>query len=152
MSEYLYNSPNGTMLAKIEDNCLTKLIFLDDLSSRQLPPLPQPYKKQLDEYCNGKRKYFDLPINPQGTDFQKSVWSVLKTIPYGETITYKEIAEKIGNEKASRAVGAAIGKNPLHIIIPCHRVIGSNGTLIGYAGGLIKKKWLLYIEACHNFD
>lgn len=105
--------------------------------------------KQFNEYFNGKRKKFDLKINPNGTDFQKKVWMELSDIPYGETRSYKDVARNIGNEKASRAVGMANNKNPIQIIIPCHRVIGLNGNLIGYAGGIEIKKRLLEIEAGH---
>lgn len=101
---------------------------------------------QLEEYLTGKRKEFDLKLNPAGTEFQKKVWKALLKIPYGKTASYKEIAKKIGNQKAVRAVGAANGKNPIQIIIPCHRVIGSNGDMIGYAGGLEAKEALLNIE------
>lgn len=103
-------------------------------------------EKQLNEYFQGKRFQFDLPLNPVGTDFMKNVWKVLKEIPYGETRTYKEIAEMVGNYKASRAVGMANNKNPIPIIIPCHRVIGSNNKLVGYALGLEMKQYLLELE------
>lgn len=103
-------------------------------------------EKQLNEYFQGKRFQFDLPLNPVGTDFMKNVWKVLKEIPYGETRTYKEIAEMVGNYKASRAVGMANNKNPILIIIPCHRVIGSNNKLVGYALGLEMKQYLLELE------
>lgn len=102
--------------------------------------------KQLSEYFNGKRKEFNLPLDPVGTKFQKSVWMALLNIPYGETRTYKEIAIKVGNEKGARAVGMANNKNPISIIIPCHRVIGSNKKLVGYAGGLHIKEKLLDLE------
>ena len=102
--------------------------------------------KQFDEYFSGKRKTFDLPLNPKGSEFQKKVWKELKKIPYGETRTYKEIAAAIGNPDAARAVGNANNKNPIAIIIPCHRVIGSNRRLIGYAGGIDKKEILLKLE------
>jgi len=101
---------------------------------------------QLEEYLSGQRRDFDLPLEPQGTDFQKQVWKVLCEIPYGKTITYKQLAEIIENPKAIRAVGAANGKNPIYIIIPCHRVIGSSGNLTGYAGGLDMKEKLLKLE------
>jgi methylated-DNA-[protein]-cysteine S-methyltransferase len=101
---------------------------------------------QIQEYLNGKRKVFDFPINLEGSEFQKSVWKQLQSIPYGETRTYKEIAIAIGNEKACRAVGMANNKNPIPIVVPCHRVIGANGKLVGYAGGLETKKYLLEIE------
>lgn len=102
--------------------------------------------KQLSEYFSGKRKTFELPLAPSGTEFQKKVWDTLKQIPYGETMSYGEVAKKIGNDKACRAVGMANNKNPIPIIIPCHRVIGSNGKLVGYGGGLDIKKKLLELE------
>ncbi len=102
--------------------------------------------KQLEEFFEGKRNCFDLPLEPKGTEFQKKVWDALQKIPFGETRSYGEIAKTIGNEKASRAVGMANNKNPIPIIIPCHRVIGANGKLVGYAGGLDIKEKLLKIE------
>lgn len=102
--------------------------------------------RQLDEYFEGRRKTFDLPLDVQGTDFQKSVWAELAKIPYGETTSYGEIARRLKNEKAVRAVGAANGRNPISIVVPCHRVIGANGALTGYAGGLPAKTKLLQIE------
>lgn len=104
-------------------------------------------KNELEEYFEGKRKEFDLPLKQEGTEFQKKVWNALSKIPYGETRTYKEIAKMIGNEKASRAVGMANNKNNIPIIIPCHRVIGSNGKLVGYALGLDMKQYLLDLES-----
>ncbi len=101
---------------------------------------------QLLAYFDGKRKTFDLPYQLNGSDFQKKVWSALLCIPYGETRSYKEIAIAIGNPKASRAVGMANNKNPLHILVPCHRVIGAGGKLVGYAGGLAMKEALLHME------
>ena len=101
---------------------------------------------QLDEYFKGKRHEFTFPYQLEGTSFQKMVWNALNEIPYSKTWSYKEIALSIGNEKAVRAVGSANGKNKLSIVIPCHRVIGSNGTLTGYAGGLWRKEWLLHHE------
>lgn len=103
-------------------------------------------EKQLKEYFKGKRTKFEIPLNPKGTEFMKKVWKELLKIPYGETRRYKEIAEKIDNSKASRAVGMANNKNPIPIIIPCHRVIGSNNKLVGYALGLDMKQYLLDLE------
>lgn len=103
--------------------------------------------RQLNEYFSGKRKAFSVPLDFSGTEFQKSVWNALLTIPYGETRSYGEIAVQLGNPKAVRAVGAANGKNPISIIAPCHRVIGSNGKLTGFAGGLEAKSALLRIES-----
>ena len=103
-------------------------------------------EKQLREYFNGTRKAFDLPLAGEGTAFQKTVWKALCDIPYGETINYGELARRIGQPKAARAVGLANGSNPISIVVPCHRVIGANGTLTGYGGGLPRKKWLLEHE------
>lgn len=102
---------------------------------------------QITEYFNGQRKNFDLKLNPQGTDFQKRVWVELLNIPFGKTLSYLDLSKKLGDVKAIRAVAAANGKNPLWIVVPCHRVIGSNGDLTGYAGGLHRKKWLLEHES-----
>lgn len=106
----------------------------------------QQAMKQLEEYFNGQRKVFSLPLDMQGTPFQVKTWQALLTIPYGETWTYKQLAMAISNEKASRAVGNANNKNKIAIIIPCHRVIGTNGSLVGYAGGLSIKETLLSLE------
>ena len=100
----------------------------------------------MNEYFNKEREQFELPLSPQGTEFQLKVWSALREIPYGETCSYKDIAIKLGNEKASRAVGMANNRNPIAIFVPCHRVIGANGKLVGYAGGLDIKEKLLEME------
>ncbi|WP_299337994.1 methylated-DNA--[protein]-cysteine S-methyltransferase [uncultured Psychroserpens sp.] len=102
---------------------------------------------QLKEYFEGSRKQFNLKLNAQGTDFQKSVWTFLEQIPYGKTMSYLELSKQLGDVKAIRAVANANGKNPLWIIVPCHRVIGSDGSLTGYAGGLHRKQWLLEHES-----
>jgi methylated-DNA-[protein]-cysteine S-methyltransferase len=102
--------------------------------------------QQLREYFAGRRTEFDLPVSPEGTAFQRTVWKHLQNIPYGQTISYGELARRVGNPQASRAVGAANGKNPIPIVIPCHRVIGANGTLTGFGGGLPIKKALLDLE------
>lgn len=102
---------------------------------------------QLKEYFNGTRKTFDLKIHPEGTTFQKKVWKQLETIPFGNTISYLQLSKQLGDPKAIRAVASANGKNPLWIIVPCHRVIGSDGSLTGYAGGLHRKQWLLNHES-----
>jgi len=122
--------------------------------SRHLPDMPlsadpavlEPAAAQLDEYLAGRRQSFDLAIDVHGTPFQNEVWTQLMGIPYGSTVTYGQIARRIGRPTASRAVGAAIGANPLPIVIPCHRVIGSKGALVGYGGGLKNKETLLKIE------
>jgi methylated-DNA-[protein]-cysteine S-methyltransferase len=105
-------------------------------------------KKQLSEYFDGKRMNFDLPLVPEGTDFQSKVWDALKTIPYGKTVSYGELAAMVGDRKKARAIGAANGRNPIPIIIPCHRVIGRDGSMIGY-GGVDKKSFLLTLESSH---
>jgi len=102
---------------------------------------------QLKAYFNDKRKTFDLKLNPEGTTFQKKVWKALETIPFGKTITYLQLSKQLGDVKAIRAAASANGKNPLWIIVPCHRVIGSDGSLTGYAGGLYRKQWLLNHES-----
>jgi methylated-DNA-[protein]-cysteine S-methyltransferase len=102
--------------------------------------------RQLQEYFAGNRRDFDLPLDPVGTEFQQQVWHVLRTIPYGETISYGEQARRLGDVNKSRAVGAANGRNPISIIVPCHRVVGSTGKLTGFAGGLDTKAWLLQHE------
>lgn len=109
-------------------------------------PLLRRTADQLNEYFFGKRRSFDLPLEPEGTLFQRLVWHALLTIPYGETRTYRQIAEQIGRPAACRAVGAANGRNPISILIPCHRVIGTSGCLTGYAGGLAAKELLLRLE------
>ena len=109
-------------------------------------PLLQEAFQQLEEYLNGKRKSFNLPLNPQGTDFQKKIWKELLNINYAETASYLDIATKTGNPKATRATGSACNKNPIPIFIPCHRVIGKNGTLTGFAYGTNLKKYLLDLE------
>ena len=110
-------------------------------------PILDQTKKQLDEYFAGNRKIFDIPLHPVGTDFQKQVWHALLEIPYGETRSYKEIAIRIGKPKGIRAMASAIGANGISIFVPCHRVIGSNHSLIGFAGGLDAKRKLLELEA-----
>lgn len=106
-------------------------------------------RQQLAEYFAGERTEFTLPLNPHGTAFQMTVWNALKQIPFGETASYGETAQAIGNPTASRAVGLANGQNPISIVVPCHRVIGANGSLTGYGGGLDAKRWLLSHEAAH---
>ncbi|SFC21839.1 methylated-DNA--[protein]-cysteine S-methyltransferase [Clostridium uliginosum] len=112
-------------------------------------PLLKKANQELQEYLDEKRMVFDLPLAPQGTEFQQKVWKALQEIPYGQTYSYKDVAKNIGNIKACRAVGMANNKNPIFIFIPCHRVIGANGKLVGYAGGLDIKEKLLEMEK-HN--
>jgi len=148
-----YDSPIGALLLAGTENALHVLSF--PTGSRTRLPLKnwqenaKPFKKvikQLDEYFSGERQEFDLTLHLTGTDFQKSVWQALSKIPYGETISYGELASRIKRPKASRAVGAANGANNLPIILPCHRVIGANKTLTGFGGGLPTKEYLLNLE------
>ena len=113
---------------------------------RQNPDLFTTIKSQLAAYFSGKRQTFDLPLNPAGTPFQLKVWAALQTIPYGQLVSYKWVAESIGKPRAVRAVGAANGRNPLPIVIPCHRVVGSDGSLTGFGGGLDLKQRLIHLE------
>lgn len=142
-----YNSPIGTIEIQVENDELISLEFVNEnKSEHNKSEYVDVVIKQIDEYFNGKRKKFNLNIKISGTNFQNKVWHELINIPYGETISYKDLAEKIGNDKAYRAVGNANNKNKISIVIPCHRVIGSNKKLVGYAGGVDKKKWLINFE------
>ena len=147
----IYNSPVGRLLVELENGFLVRLDFADGIQAEgkngNESALLVKVAMQLDEYFQGVRKNFDLPLNPAGTEFQRKVWDALLAIPYGETRTYREIAEAAGCPRGFRAVGMANNKNPIAIIIPCHRVIGSNGKLVGYAGGLGRKEALLALEA-----
>jgi len=154
---FSYETPIGKISIADNGAAITDVFFTEenlfnhnDFDIIKETDLIKEAGKQLKEYFAGKRKVFELPLAPEGTPFQKKVWQALQEIPYGETRTYKEIAQAIGQEKACRAVGMANNKNPIAIFIPCHRVIGSNGTLVGYAGGLEVKKYLLDLEKKHN--
>ena len=142
-----YESPIGVLKVGCSRNAITSLVKTNEKFkwTNDLPVVAK-LKEELDEYFAGKRKVFDLPLKFNGTKFQERVWNALLKIPYGETRTYKDIATAIGNNKASRAVGMANNKNNIIILIPCHRVIGSNGELVGYAGGLETKEYLLNLE------
>lgn len=142
------------MLVAAEDGALTGLYLADsDADIERHPPMDPGWiaddgrlddvRKQLHEYFSGMRTEFDLVTRPRGTDFQRAVWSAMEDIPCGETASYGEVAQRIGRPQASRAVGAASGQNPVPIVIPCHRVVGSNGKLTGYGWGLDRKRWLL---------
>jgi len=122
-------------------------VFDGTAPNETIPPLLEDAVYQFQEYFAGERKTFDLKLNPEGTSFQQRVWKALQEIPFGKTVSYLELSKTLGDVKAIRAVAAANGKNPLWIVVPCHRVIGSNGDLIGYAGGLHRKKWLLEHES-----
>lgn len=140
--------PIGTAEFIGDQDGLVSITVLDTEKPEDiLPEVLQDAVYQFKEYFEGNRKQFDLKLNPQGTDFQKRVWDALLDIPYGKTVSYLELSKKLGDVKAIRAVAAANGKNPLWIVVPCHRVIGSNGDLTGYAGGLHRKKWLLDHES-----
>ncbi len=147
-TDYL-QTPIGTLKIIASETGVTRIDFLKSKSSSQSVSsnkITKQCKRELEAYFKGKRKSFDFPLDQQGTDFQKSVWASLLKIPYGEVASYQDIANMIDNPKATRAVGAANGKNPLSIVVPCHRIIGSNGTLTGYASGLDRKSWLLKHE------
>lgn len=148
---FYYNTKIGKIGIEENGEAITKVFIINkdvhqEVLDQNETDLLKESIKQLEEYFDGKRKTFDLPIAPQGTEFQKKVWNALKEIPFGETRSYGEIAKVIGNEKAARAVGMANNKNPIMIIIPCHRVIGANGKLVGYAGGIDVKERLLNLE------
>ena len=143
-----YKSPLGPIeISGMQDSILA-VDFVEEMlpGDAELPFCLKTCLKQIEEYFSGKRKEFLLKLDPQGTIFQRRVWKQLEKIPYGEVVSYGEIASIIGKPKAFRAVGNANGKNPIAIIIPCHRVIGSNGSLTGYGGGLWRKEWLIEHE------
>jgi methylated-DNA-[protein]-cysteine S-methyltransferase len=142
-----FRSPIGTIQLQHSGVGICSLIFFEGEipESRNIPQLDE-CKNQLEEYFEGKRKEFSLQLDPEGTDFQKLIWDELLQIKFGQTMTYSELAKKTGDIKSIRAVGRANATNPVSIIIPCHRVIGANGSLTGYAGGLWRKKWLLEHE------
>lgn len=153
-----YDSPLGRMLATAEDNALTGLYFIDQKYYPQATDdwrendKAQPFaalRLQLDEYFAGKRRDFDLPMNPggsRGTSFQRKVWSSIAAVPFGDTVSYAMLATRSGRPSAARASGAATGRNPISLIVPCHRIVGSGGALTGYAGGLARKRVLLAFE------
>ncbi len=144
-----YDSKVGMLEIEGTEEAITRVNFSEKRNIRDdknLPPIIQECRKQLDEYFKGKRRTFSLALQLEGTDFQKKVWSELRKIPFGKTASYKDVAVAIGNEKAVRAVGGANGKNNIAIIIPCHRVIGADGDLVGFGGGLWRKVWLLNHE------
>ncbi|GGE64013.1 methylated-DNA--[protein]-cysteine S-methyltransferase [Priestia taiwanensis] len=146
-----YLSPVGMIEITGTEDAICSIMFsereeIEHRVQENTPSVVQDCYHQLIEYFNGARKVFTFPIWNAGTPFQKNVWSALTSISFGETATYKEIAVAIGNEKSIRAVGNANGKNKLNIVVPCHRIIGSNGKLTGYGGGLWRKEWLLQHE------
>lgn len=142
------STPLGITKLEGSEDGLSSISVLDSEEKLTdiIPEVLEDAVYQLQEYFEGQRENFNLQLNPQGTTFQQGVWKELLNIPYGKTISYLELSKKLDNVKAIRAVAAANGKNPLWIIVPCHRVIGSDGSLTGYAGGLHRKKWLLAHE------
>ena len=150
-----YQSPVGILKIVIKEGFINEIIFLEreeestfgeELISNEDKEAFEKCKIQFDEYFAGKRKFFDLPVKQAGTAFQERVWNELIKIPFGKTLSYLQLSQKIGNVKSIRAVGTANGRNNLSIVVPCHRVIGSDGSLTGYAGGLWRKQWLLEHE------
>jgi len=156
MNIYFYNTVIGKIGIAEIGGSITNVYFENDILPQNIAEVETPLlveaSQQLDRYLMGKLKQFTLPLSPVGTPFMQQVWSQLCDIPYGQTATYKEIAVKTGNGKASRAIGLANNRNPIPVFIPCHRVIGSNGTLTGYRGGLEVKKILLNIERKQDND
>jgi methylated-DNA-[protein]-cysteine S-methyltransferase len=147
-----YHSPVGLLKISGTADYISEISFHDtsqkaEGNKKHIPPLLINCVEQLIQYFNGQRRVFELPLNQTGTAFQQDVWGILTQIPFGKTISYLELARKTGDTKATRAVANANGKNNIAIIVPCHRVIGSDKTLVGYAGGLWRKKWLLELEA-----
>jgi methylated-DNA-[protein]-cysteine S-methyltransferase len=146
---FFYDTDIGKITIAEEDGYITHVLFghenLPDSRVNETALLKDAHK-QISEYLKGERRSFDLPLSPSGTEFQQRVWKALTGIPYGETVTYEDLARKVGNEKACRAVGMANNRNPISLIIPCHRVIGKNGKLTGYGGGLGIKEYLLKLE------
>jgi methylated-DNA-[protein]-cysteine S-methyltransferase len=148
-------TPIGTLIATAVDGALTGLYFHDEKHAPKMTKdwsedaSAEPFAeccKQVREYFDGSRNTFDLPLAPEGTDFQRRVWKEIARIPYGKTITYAELAQRAGAPGSARAAGAATGRNPISIVVPCHRIVGSDGSLTGYAGGLPRKTRLLEIE------
>jgi methylated-DNA-[protein]-cysteine S-methyltransferase len=147
METAFFKTPLGTAKITGDEQGIASISILEEGTiSKKIPKDLKEATNQLQDYFNGKRTSFDFKLNPQGTEFQQKVWQALLEIPFGKTVSYMDITKKLGDVKAIRAVASANGKNPLWIVIPCHRVIGTNGSLTGYAGGLWRKKWLLEHE------
>jgi methylated-DNA-[protein]-cysteine S-methyltransferase len=146
------NTPLGPIEIAGDDDFVSTVKFVTEAKTdtKHLPKVIRDCKEQLEEYFAGTRTEFSLMLSQSGTDFQRRVWTALIHIPFGKTTSYLALAKELGDVKAIRAVGTANGRNNIAIIVPCHRVIGSNGTLVGYAGGLDKKKWLLDFESRHT--
>ena len=150
MNTLSMDSPIGLLTIVGTNEAITSIRFGEVGYAFNPSPLLLRAVSELREYFDGKRREFDLPLAPEGTDFQKRVWEELCKIPYGETSSYGEIAAALGNTRAARAVGLANNKNPIPIIVPCHRVIGADGALVGYAGGVEAKDFLLKLEKKHK--
>ncbi len=149
MTSLILDSPVGLIEIKGSEEFITSALFVEKAplpSAEKTPLLLLDAKRQLLEYFSGSRKTFDLPLQQDGTEFQQKVWIELCKIPFGETISYLELAKRLGDVKTIRAAGTANGKNKIGVIVPCHRVIGSDGSLTGYAGGMHRKDWLLRHE------
>ena len=148
MKTVFINTPLGFTEIQGDENGISKIhVMNEDVEiSTKIPEELKEAVLQLQDYFDGKRTTFTFPLNPSGTDFQKKVWDELLHIPFGKTCSYLDLSKKLGDVKAIRAVASANGKNPLWIVVPCHRVIGTDGSLTGYAGGLWRKKWLLEHE------
>ncbi len=143
-------TPLGIASITGDEKGVSEISITNNTEEEHTNIIPEALKEavtQLQDYFEGKRDHFDIKLNPSGTDFQKKVWKELTKIPFGKTVTYLDIAKNLGDPKCIRAAASANGKNPLWIVIPCHRVIGSDGSLTGYAGGLWRKKWLLDHES-----
>lgn len=148
METAIFSSPVGFIEVKGDEAGIKSVLFFDNaMVTEPIPPVLQACVTQLQEYFKGNRREFSVKLNPQGTDFQKKVWNELQNIPFGTTITYRELAIRLGDVLCIRAAGTANGKNKINIIIPCHRVIGSDGSLTGYGGGLPRKRFLLRHES-----
>ncbi len=148
MNKIFLETPLGTAVIEGDAIGISRISISEEKipASEEIPGHLQQAVIQLKEYFLGKRENFQLKLNPDGTDFQKQIWQQIREIPFGKTTSYLELSKEFGNTKAIRAVAAANGRNPLWIVVPCHRVIGTDGSLTGYAGGLWRKKWLLEHE------
>lgn len=147
METAFIKTPLGTAKITGDEHGIASISILEEGTiTKKIPKDLKEAANQLQDYFNGKRTSFDFKLNPQGTEFQQKVWQALLDIPFGKTVSYMDITKKLGDVKAIRAVASANGKNPLWIVVPCHRVIGTDGSLTGYAGGLWRKKWLLEHE------
>lgn len=148
METAFIESPLGITKIVGDENGISEISVLSEGAvTTEIPTQLKECVSQLREYFDGQRNHFDFKLNPQGTDFQQRVWQELLNIPFGKTMSYLDLSKKLGDVKAIRAVASANGKNPLWIVVPCHRVIGTDGSLTGYAGGLWRKKWLLEHES-----